>query len=79
MTATESITSIAEIASTLKPAELLQAIERSMELSNPGLAELYERVADLEAADVARSIDEGEEELHDIEKVLTSLRSQYAG
>jgi hypothetical protein len=82
MTGTESINSIAELAATLQPAERLEAIERilgSMELSHPSLADLYERVADLEAADVAWAVDQGEQEVHDLGEVLTSLRRHYAG
>ena len=76
----DPIEKITSQAASLEPIQRLEAVERiisTLDLNNPALADVYERIANVEASVVADSIDSGEMETIPFDSMMDSLRQRY--
>ena len=64
---------------TLDKLDLLERIMRQLDLKQPGVAALYEKIADIEAVEVSHAVTEERESTRPLSDVISEARQRIDG
>jgi hypothetical protein len=59
--------------------DLLERILRQLDIHQPGIAELYEKIADIEAVELSNAVTEGRESVRPLADVISDARRRLNG